>query len=840
MRALIRTMLFCFFCAQFSFNCLAQFGIIATVAGNGTRGSDGDGGQATLAQLNGPYDVAVDSEGNLYIADTANVRIRKVTLAGVISTVAGNGTQGYSGDGGPATSAQINAAYGVAVDSEGNLFISDYDSGRVRKVTPAGVISTVAGNGTRGSGGDGGQATLAQLNQPCGVAVDSEGNLYIADTSNNRIRKVTSGGVISTVAGNGTQGYNGDGGQATLAQLFYPYGVAVDSAGNLYIADMGNSCIRKVTPAGVISTVAGNRTRGSGGDGGQATLAQLSMPTCVAVDSEGNLYIAATANDRIRKVTSSGVISTVAGNGTPGYSGDGGPATLAQLYYLHGVAVDFAGNLYIADTGNKRIRKATALVTTSLNLTPGGAANHKTAGVNGSTRVGYAKLSVGSGMTPYGTAVFSFKQNGVTVGEAGVPASPPITQARIFIDYRTAVQAVPAHSERGNVNVNTGIAVVNNGSASASVTYTLRDASGGLITTGHGTIGAGKHIACFIDQFKQNGVPDFNLPSDFATAIQFGSLEITSTQPLSVLALRGTMNQRNEFLITTTPVADLTQALGNGSVYFPQFVDGGGYTTSLMLLNTSSVRETGKLEIRDKDGNMLAVTQVGGTNDSSFSYSIEPGGLFRFQTDGFPFDTKAGWVVLTPDSGTPTPVGSGVFGYNPDRVLVSESGIPAAAATMHARVYVDLSNNHNTGLALANVSNGSSAITIRAFQKDGTTTAGTGKPPIPLLANGHKAAFADEFVTGLPAGFTGVLDISSTAPFAALTLRSLMNERNEFLMTAFPVADANQPAPSPMVFPQIADGGGYVTEIILISAGQSTSTTVTFYDENGTPADFGK
>jgi hypothetical protein len=153
---------------------------------------------------------------------------------------------------------------------------------------------------------------------------------------------------------------------------------------------------------------------------------------------------------------------------------------------------------------------------------------------------------------------------------------------------------------------------------------------------------------------------------------------------------------------------------------------------------------------------------------------------------------------------------------------------------------VDLSNNHNTGLALANVSNGSSAITIRAFQKDGTTTAGTGKPPIPLLANGHKAAFADEFVTGLPAGFTGVLDISSTAPFAALTLRSLMNERNEFLMTAFPVADANQPAPSPMVFPQIADGGGYVTEIILISAGQSTSTTVTFYDENGTPADFGK
>jgi len=186
------------------------------------------------------------------------------------------------------------------------------------------------------------------------------------------------------------------------------------------------------------------------------------------------------------------------------------------------------------------------------------------------------------------------------------------------------------------------------------------------------------------------------------------------------------------------------------------------------------------------------------------------------------------------------PVGSAVFGYNPKDVLVSESGIPSGVATTRARVYVDLSGNHNTGLAIANVSDARSNITIHAFQKDGATAAGISKPPIPLAVNGYTAGFANGFVAGLPEGFAGVLDISATAPFAALTLRSLDNERGDFLMTTFPVADANQAAPSPVVFPHIADGGGYTTEIILISPGQAAITTVTFYDENGTPTDFGK
>jgi sugar lactone lactonase YvrE len=922
-------------------------GIIGTVAGNGMSDSWGDGGQATAAHIGYPRGVAVDSAGNLYIADAANNQLRKVTADGVIHTVAGNGVPGFSGDGGPATEAQLSVA-DVATDSKGNLYIADYSNSRVRMVTPGGVISTVAGKGTYGYSGDDGPATAAQLNDPKGIAFDSAGNLYIADYSNYRVRKVTAAGLISTIAGCGALpqlcrenglateaslglptgvavdsagslyiteaigrvrkvtaeggistiagkitlgnvmgGFSGDGGPATEAQLSHPSSVAVDSMGNLYIADELNNRIRKITVAGIISTVAGNGIQGFSGDGGPATEAQLNQPRDVAFDSAGNLYIADTL--RVRKVTAQGVISTVAGlgtahntfnnlgprgvavdgagnlyisdhfgnhifiltaagvfstvagNGMDGYGGDNGPAAEAALAHPDDVEVDSAGNLFIADNGNHRVRKVTFPNCSLSDLRAGGATLCRTAGTGAGIQVGYAKLTLNSGAAPYGTAVFSLKQNGVTVSEAAVPASTPTLQARIFIDYRSATPAVPAHSNSGIVDINTGVAVVNHGSATAYVTYTLRNASGSAITTGHGTIDAGYHFACFIDQLKDKAkAPDFIVPPDFQTAIQFGSLEIVSTQPLSVLALRGTMNQRNEFLITSTPIADLTQMPGNSPSYFPQFADGGGYTTSLILLNTSNVRETGKLEIRDKDGNPLTINQVGGTRDSSFRYSIEPGSFVRFQSDGFPANTRTGWVRVTPDAGTPTPVGSGIFGYNPENVLVSESGIPAAVATTHVRVYVDLSGNHNTGLAIANVSATGSNITINAYQKDGVTAAGTSKPQVPLAANGQTAAFADEFVTGLPAGFTGVLDLSSTVPFAALTLRSLDNERRDFLMTTFPVADANQPAPSPIAFPQIADGGGYVTEIILLSAGQAASTTTSFYGENGAPLVFGK
>ncbi len=332
-------------------------GVISTVAGDGTRGFGGDGGPATAAQLDWPTGVAVDGAGNLYIADRNNDRIRKVDAAGVISTVAGDGTRGFGGDGGPAVAAQLNRPQGMAVDGAGNLYIADSSTNRIRKVDAAGVISTVAGDGTRGFGGDGGPATAAQLNSPSGVALDGAGNLYIADLGNRRIRKVDAAGVITTVAGDGTQGFGGDGGPATAAQLSFPIDVALDGADNLYIVDGSNQRIRKVDAAGVISTVAGDGTRGFGGDGGPATAAQLDTPRGVAPDGAGNLYIADGGNNRIRKVDSAGAISTVAGGGP---IGDGGAAVAAQLDWPTGVAPDGAGNLYIADRSNQRIRKVDA------------------------------------------------------------------------------------------------------------------------------------------------------------------------------------------------------------------------------------------------------------------------------------------------------------------------------------------------------------------------------------------------------------------------------------------------------------------------------------------------
>ena len=335
--------------------------IISTVAGNGSYYYSGEGGPATSASLYYPAGVAVDGAGNLYIADTNAQLIHEVDISGNISTVAGNGGYGYGGDGGAGTSASLDYPYGVAVDSAGNIYIADTDNQRIRKVdATTHTITTVTGNGTAGYSGDGGAATSASLDYPYGVAVDGAGNLYIADTFNQRIRKVdASTHDISTVAGNGTAGYSGDGGAATSAILDHPHGVAVDGAGNLYIADEGNQRIRKVDTSGNISTVAGNGGIFYNGDGRPATSASLYGPYGVAVDSSGNLYIADTSNNRIRKVDTSGNISTVAGDGSYGFSGDGGAAASAMLAIPRGVAVNGAGDIFIADSYNQRIRRVT-------------------------------------------------------------------------------------------------------------------------------------------------------------------------------------------------------------------------------------------------------------------------------------------------------------------------------------------------------------------------------------------------------------------------------------------------------------------------------------------------
>lgn len=318
-------------------------GTILTVAGNGEGFYSGDNGTAKAAQFGGALDVAVDPAGNVYVADTGNHRVRKIAPDGFITTVAGTGKQGFAGDGGPATAAELSEPFGLAVDGNG-LYIAETGNNRVRKVSPDGVISTVVG------GSD------VELAGPYGLTLDSKGNLYIADHNSNYIRKLASDGTLSIVAGTGSRGFSGDGGPAAAAQLRSPYGVAVDAADNLYIADTGNNRIRKVTADGMITTVAGNGGERSLGDGGSATDAQFSNPWDVAVDADGNVYVSDESANRIRKVTNSGIISTLAGNGTLNSSGDGGPAQASQVAYPAGLAVDSQGRLYIAEPGSGRIR----------------------------------------------------------------------------------------------------------------------------------------------------------------------------------------------------------------------------------------------------------------------------------------------------------------------------------------------------------------------------------------------------------------------------------------------------------------------------------------------------
>jgi uncharacterized protein (TIGR03437 family) len=324
-------------------------GIINTVAGTTTAGSSGDNAQAVNAYLNGPSGIGVDSYGDLFIADTGNSRIRQV-VNGVITNVAGDGVPGYSGDNGLPAAAELNFPSGVAVDSGGDVYIADYANRRLR-VVDGEIIVTAAGGGSLV--GDKGLATNAQLSSPQGLAVDTTGDVYIADSGNSRIRKVANLG-ITTVAGTGIDGFGGDGLSATLAQLYQPAGVALDANGNLYIADSGNNRVRVVSK-GIVTEFAGTGTPGFGGDNGPATSAQLKDPSGIAMDSLGNLYIADYSNNRVRKI-SNGTITTVAGNGTPGFTGDGGPATSAELAGPRAVAVDAAGNLYIADSLNHRVR----------------------------------------------------------------------------------------------------------------------------------------------------------------------------------------------------------------------------------------------------------------------------------------------------------------------------------------------------------------------------------------------------------------------------------------------------------------------------------------------------
>ena len=402
---------------------LAKAQIITTVAGNGAYIFSGEGGAATAASCD-PQGVFVDGLENVYIADNYNNRAELVTPAGILHTIAGTGTGAFGGDGAGATAAELFNALDIAKDAAGNIYIADQTNQRIRKVTTSGIISTFAGNGfgaglgVGGYSGDGAAATLAELNNPYAVAVDAAGNVYIADGGNHRIRMVNTAGIISTFAGNGTPGFSGDGHPATLASLNAPLGVAVDDSGNVYIADANNDRIRKVNTAGVISTFAGTGTAGYSLDGIPATLSELNAPVRVACSHLGNVYIADELNNRIRKVNSAGTISTFAGNGTLTYGGDGGPATAAQLSAYGGISVDGVENVYIADQGNHRVRKVSGILSGNMVLCAGDTSTFVAAvptGAWSSSNPTIASVGITSGMVTGvsgGVATITFTGSG--------------------------------------------------------------------------------------------------------------------------------------------------------------------------------------------------------------------------------------------------------------------------------------------------------------------------------------------------------------------------------------------------------------------------------------------
>ncbi|WP_187142987.1 Ig-like domain repeat protein [Terriglobus albidus] len=402
-----------------------------------------NGQQAVAAPLNSPAAVCYDSAGNFYIADQNNNIIRKVDTAGLLTTAAGTGEQGFDGDGGAATQATLDSPAGVAIDASGNLYISDTKNQRIRKVSSNGIISTIAGTGTAGFSGDGGTATLAMISLPTAIAVDSNGNVFFADSTNNRVREVlVVSGTIQTVAGNGEQGYSGDGGPATGASLDTPQGISVDASGNLYLSDTHNNRIRKVS-GGVITTIAGDGSFSFAGDGGTATSGSFASPHGIAVNASGTaLFIADTDNQRIRQINSSNLLSTIAGNGQEGKDQLNGSATAASLDSPLGVAIGPQGTVAIADTDNDLVR---AIFNGTVVTTAGG-----------DQPTSVLALSIPSQAITYGQGVLT----------ATLTTSTSPTGSIVFYDSGTPVSTVILSSGVASLNLGSLKAGTHNLSAS--------------------------------------------------------------------------------------------------------------------------------------------------------------------------------------------------------------------------------------------------------------------------------------------------------------------------------------------------------------------------------------
>ena len=772
---------------------------------SGFGGFGGDGGPATNAQLAFPASVALDGAGNLYIADSRNNRIRKVDSSGTISTIAGTGEYGlFGGDGGPAVEAQLRFPRGVAVDEAGNLYIADTNNERIRKVDATGTITTIAGTGERGFGGndgDGGPATNARLNHPTEVAVDGAGNLYIADEGNHRIRKVDSTGTIRHFAGlvgqRGRGGFRRDGHPAVKALLNQPADVAVDGAGNLYIADSLNRRVRKVDSLGFISTIAGTGyyTVPSSGDGGPATNAQLRFPTGVAVDGAGNLYIVDSARPQIRKVDSAGTITTIAGTGRHGFSGDGGSAVRARLYLPSDVAVDGAGNLYIADEYNHRIRKLTPVGpgATQIYYFP-----HLAVGASWQTTITYINYSpqqvscTTDFLSDQGSPLMvSFADRGTVVSrtdvlapggsvhqetnvELSAPLAPgwaraicsgPVKASLLFRQHNSAgvpvaeagvnAATVPATRfvtfvEQGEGESGTGVAYANPSATSALVTFTAKNEAGQTLDSVVRTLLPGGHEA-------QNMVSLFGL-SSFT-----GSLEVTSTAPIVSLSL----NFEAAPVFSSLPPGELDAAAqGSTTYYFPHLAVGASWQTTITYINYSPDEVTCTTDFLSDQGAPLMVSFADRGTVVSRTDVLPPQGSVHQETNvQLNAPLAPGWARATCSG----PVKASLLfrQHNSAGVPVAEAGVNAATvpATRFVTFAEQGEGQPGTGVAYANPSPTEAVITFTAKDEAGQTLDSVVRT---LLPGGHDAHGMAELF-GLTS-FTGSIEVTSRQHIVSLSL----------------------------------------------------------------------
>jgi sugar lactone lactonase YvrE len=731
---------------------------IHTYAGGGA--TLGDGGAAPSAALFNPYGAALDARGNLYIADFSHHRVRRVTPGGVITTFAGNGTAGFSGDGGAATAASLANPVSVTVDASGNVFIIDFSNNRVRKVNAAGVISTVVGNGMQSTSGDGGPATSASIDRPIGITLDAAGNLYLAESYAHRIRKIDTAGIITTVAGTGEPAFGGDGGPATNAKLFWPVHVAVDGAGILHIADRDNHRIRKVSGAGIITTVAGNGTSGFAGDGGAATSAALSQPHGIAFDTAGHLYIADSTNHRLRRVSSdTGVITTVAGTGTAGFLGDGGSARNARFNLSLGVVADPYGNLFAVDYHNNRIRllnhsAATAPSTPAIGtavpasgqisvaFTPGsngGIAAEYTATCGAQSATGTVSPLIVTGLTNglsytctvvarnfFGVSAASSASNSVTPGiyHTVTPSVIPPVGANGSLSPITPQSVIQGGTRTFTVTANVGYLAWVGGTCGGTLTgntyttnaitgpctvlasftraHTIRTIAGGGMDTGDG----GAATNAYLEQMHSVAV-------DAGGNIYFSESGLGRVRKV-------------------TPSGVISTVAGTG---VPGFSGDGGPATSAELNypRAVAVDGAGNLYIADAFNNRIRRVNAAGVISTWANEAVFNSG-FAIDASGNLYFANAERVHRVSTTGTITTVaGTGVPGYNGDGGLAVNAAlnVPSDVAIDGAgNLYiVDTDNNrirrvNTSGIISTIAGNGTGA----AYSGDGSlaTSAGLG------------------------------------------------------------------------------------------------------------------